>query len=214
MMLRILLLVYLSANRVDSACTSKQPGDTTEALCSGWCSAAERAYDCSFCACRACPFCSSGDHDHERRGGGSDGWHVPREACALDARADVMQSWGAGFRLGVRVGNWVPNAVFTVDWGDSGVKMGQAFAADVVRQEEHATVLQLRKGCVRPVHAPCACVEHCACIGVPVCCPLHAFRVVSASICDDHAPYGCSSPGSARFQSLLDGSPPEVLFRS
>ena len=42
------------------ACSSDQPGDSTEEMCEPWCSAEFEESHCAACKCRACSFCKQG----------------------------------------------------------------------------------------------------------------------------------------------------------
>ena len=131
-----LLLLLACSGGCFAGCPSSNPGDSAKPQCDDFCAAQDKAFDCSFCRCQACDFCSRGGDKTSR---------IAAAVCNLGVTIGVAQDWGTGFRLEVVVRDWRPGAVFTLDWKvPTPPTIKSVFAADLIEAVGSTSVFRLR----------------------------------------------------------------------
>ena len=131
------LLLFSCAVLAIGGCPTDNPGDSSAPQCDSFCSDKDKAFDCSFCRCQACDFCSVG--------GAAKTVHVAPGVCSLGVTLELTREWSTGFQLEVVVDDWKPGAVFTLDWKTpTPPVMKQSFGADVIETHQSLTMFKLR----------------------------------------------------------------------
>ena len=133
--MRVPLLVLACATSALAGCPSSSPGDSPSPQCDAFCAEQDKAYDCRFCRCKACSFCS-----------GSRKTPVDPGSCNLGVTLELTRQWSTGFQLEIVVAHWRVGAVVTLDWRTpTPPAVKQAFGADLIKASGGHTEFKLRQ---------------------------------------------------------------------